>query len=75
MTLLWPIFTAVWLWAQRTGHPWKGAILVVWGAAVVGQIDNVVRYVISGRAKMHSLLVFFALLGGVKAFGVLAARV
>ena len=42
------------------------------GAAVVGQIDNVVRlYVISGRAKMHPLLVFFALLGGVKAFGVL----
>jgi len=41
------------------------------GAAVVGQIDNVVRlYVISGRAKMHPLLVFFALLGGVKAFGV-----
>ena len=39
---------------------------------MVGQIDNVVRlYVISGRAKMHPLLVFFALLGGVKAFGVL----
>jgi predicted PurR-regulated permease PerM len=55
-----------------TGHPWKGVILLVWGAAVVGQIDNVVRpYVISGRAKMHPLLVFFALLGGVKAFGVL----
>jgi predicted PurR-regulated permease PerM len=55
-----------------TGHPWKGVILVAWGAAVVGQIDNVARpYVISGRAKMHPLLVFFALLGGVKAFGVL----
>jgi predicted PurR-regulated permease PerM len=55
-----------------TGHPWKGVILLAWGAAVVGQIDNVVRpYVISGRAKMHPLLVFFALLGGVKAFGVL----
>ena len=55
-----------------TGHPWKGVILLAWGAAVVGQIDNVVRpYVISGRAKMHPLLVFLALLGGVKAFGVL----
>ncbi len=55
-----------------TGHPWKGVILLVWGAAVVGQIDNVVRpYVISGRAKIHPLLVFFALLGGVKVFGVL----
>lgn len=55
-----------------TGHPWKGVMLLAWGAAVVGQIDNVVRpYVISGRAKMHPLLVFFALLGGVKVFGVL----
>ena len=53
-----------------TGHLWKGVILLsilarplVWGAAVVGQIDNVVR--------PYVMLVFFALLGGVKAFGVL----
>jgi predicted PurR-regulated permease PerM len=55
-----------------TGHAWKGVILLAWGAAVVGQIDNVVRpYVISGRAKMHPLLVFFAVLGGLEAFGIL----
>ncbi len=54
------------------GHWWKALILLVWGAAVVGQIDSLVRpYVISERAKMHTLLVFFALLGGVKAFGVM----
>jgi predicted PurR-regulated permease PerM len=68
--------TAVWGPAAivffTAGHPWKGVILLIWGAAVVGQIDNVVRpYVISGRAKMHPLLVFLALLGGVKVFGVL----
>jgi predicted PurR-regulated permease PerM len=55
-----------------SGHWWKGLILLSWGAAVVGQIDSLVRpYVISERAKMHTLLVFFALLGGVKAFGVM----
>ena len=55
-----------------TGHPWKALIMVAWGVAAVGQIGHVVRfYVVSGRAKMHPLLVFFALLGGVKAFGVL----
>jgi len=54
------------------GHWWKALILLVWGAAVVGQIDSLVRpYVISERAKMHTLLVFFALLGGVRAFGVM----
>ena len=55
-----------------SGHGWKGLILLVWSAALIAQIDNVVRpYVISERAKMHPLLVFFALLGGVNAFGVM----
>jgi predicted PurR-regulated permease PerM len=54
------------------GHWWKGLILLGWGAAVVGQVDSLVRpYVISERAKLHTLLVFFALLGGVKAFGIM----
>jgi predicted PurR-regulated permease PerM len=55
-----------------SGHWWKGLILLGWGFAVVGQVDSLVRpYVISGRVKLHTLLVFFALLGGVKAFGVI----
>jgi predicted PurR-regulated permease PerM len=55
------------------GGNWgKGLILLVWGVAVVSQVDSLVRpYVISERAKMHTLLVFFALLGGVQAFGVM----
>ena len=55
-----------------SGHWGKGLILLAWGAAVVGQADNVVRpYVISQRSNMHPLLVFFTLLGGVQAFGVM----
>jgi predicted PurR-regulated permease PerM len=54
------------------GHWWKGLILLGWGAGVVGQVDNLVRpYVISGRTQLNTLLVFFALLGGVEAFGVM----
>ena len=35
-------------------------------------MDVLVRpYVISGRAEVHTLLVFFALLGGVEAFGII----
>lgn len=54
------------------GHWVKALILFIWGAAVVGQIDVVVRpYVVSARVKVHTLLVFFALLGGVEAFGII----
>ena len=67
---------AVWLPAavilMTSGHWGKGLILLAWGAAVVGQVDSLIRpYVISERVKMHTLLVFFALMGGVKAFGVM----
>jgi predicted PurR-regulated permease PerM len=52
------------------GHWIKALILLGWGAAVVAQVDAIIRtYVIGGRAKMHNLLIFFALLGGVRAFG------
>ena len=52
------------------GYWVKALIMLAWGAAVVAQIDAVVRpYIVSGHAKMHNLLIFFALLGGVKAFG------
>jgi len=73
-----PIFGSAAVWAPAAiilmagGHWWKGLILLGFGGAIIGQIDNVIRpYVISERAKLHTLLVFFALLGGVKAFGVM----
>jgi predicted PurR-regulated permease PerM len=54
------------------GHWVKGLILIGWGAVVVGQVDALLRpYVVSQHAKMHNLLIFFALLGGVRAFGIM----
>jgi predicted PurR-regulated permease PerM len=54
------------------GHWIKALILLSWGAAVVAQVDGLIRpYVISGRAKIHNLLIFFALLRGVRAFGIM----
>ena len=58
------------------GHWVKALLLLIWGAAVVGQVDMVVRpYVVSARVKVHTLLVFFALLGGVEAFGIIGMLV
>ena len=55
-----------------SGHWIKALILLGLGAGVIGQVDSLVRpYVISEHAKMNTLLVFFALLGGVNAFGVM----
>jgi predicted PurR-regulated permease PerM len=70
----------VWLPASvallGTGHPIKALILFAWGSAVVAQIDAVVRpYVMSRRTNLPNLILFFSLLGGVKAFGMVGVFV
>jgi len=53
------------------GHLFRGLILLGWGAGIVGTADNVIRpLVISDQIRLHPLYVFFALLGGVQAFGI-----
>jgi len=53
-----------------SGHWVRGVLLWVWGAAAVSMLDNIVRpMVVSGRAHLNPLLVFFSLLGGVTVFG------
>jgi predicted PurR-regulated permease PerM len=64
----------VWLpaaiYLMATGHLWKGIILVLWGALVVGTIDNIIRpLVIGSRVELHPLLLLFSLLGGLQVFG------
>lgn len=50
----------------------RGIVLLAWGAMVVSTIDNVLKTVlISERTRLPSLLLFFAILGGLKAYGVL----
>jgi predicted PurR-regulated permease PerM len=51
---------------------WGWAIaLALWGLLVVGTVDNVLRpALISGRARISTLPVFFGVLGGIAAFGV-----
>ncbi|MGC1437689.1 MAG: AI-2E family transporter [Terriglobales bacterium] len=53
-----------------SGHWIKGLILIAWGLAIVHPVDNLLRpHLIGSRAKLSTLYVFFALLGGLQAFG------
>jgi predicted PurR-regulated permease PerM len=53
-----------------TGHPYMALFLAAWGLVVVGLIDNVVKpYLIKGELEMGGAVVFFALIGGIGAFG------
>lgn len=48
----------------------KALILIVWGMLVVGTIDNLMRPVlVAGRLKLHTLLAFISVVGGLMFFG------
>ena len=59
-----------------TGHPYMGIFLGLWGIAVVGLIDNFVKpFLIKGDLEMGGAVVFFALIGGIAAFGMVGLLV
>ena len=60
------------LYLILTNHMTKGILLVIWGAVVISSIDNLLRpKLMKDRARLHELLVFFAVLGGMSMFGLL----
>ncbi|HVZ89089.1 MAG TPA: AI-2E family transporter [Polyangia bacterium] len=61
-----PIAALLWL----MGHPGRAIFLALWTVLLTGLIDNVLRpLLVRGKTKLNSGLVFFALLGGLLAFG------
>ena len=53
-----------------SGHWIKALILLAWGLIIVHPVDNLLRpHLIGSRTKLSTLYVFFALLGGLQAFG------
>jgi len=50
----------------------KGIVLLLWGAFIIGLIDNFLRpIIVSGQTNLHPLLLFFSILGAVNAFGLI----
>jgi predicted PurR-regulated permease PerM len=53
-----------------TGHPYMALFLACWGLVVVGLVDNLVKPLLIRRGlEIHGGIVFFALIGGLSAFG------
>lgn len=65
--LIWGPYAA---WLAYNDH-WVGAIaLAVYGLVFIGLLDNVIRaYVLHSNAKLHPLLAFVSVLGGLQTMG------
>lgn len=50
----------------------KAVFLLLWSAILVGMVDNIIRPLLLKKGvELNTLMIFFALMGGVQAFGVL----
>ena len=60
------------IYLVATGHWGKAIMLTVWGALVIGSVDNFLRPKLVGeKTRLHELLIFFSVLGGLQVFGVI----
>lgn len=58
------------LFLMLEGSWGKALILALWGALIVGTIDNLLRPVFVGnRLKLHTVLAFISVIGGLMLFG------
>jgi predicted PurR-regulated permease PerM len=59
-----------------TGHPYMALFLAAWGLVIVGLVDNLIKPLLIRRGlEIHGAIVFFALLGGLAAFGAIGILV
>ena len=73
-----PLFGCFTIWGTAgvmlllAGSVAKGIGLLLYGMLIISSVDNIIKpIVIGGRTKLHTLLVFFSVLGGMKFFGFL----
>lgn len=59
---------AIWLWAD--GHHGQAIFLAIFGIAVIGTMDNVIKaYVLQSETSLHPLLAFVSVFGGMQVMG------
>jgi predicted PurR-regulated permease PerM len=67
--LIWVPWT-IYLFA--VGSPVKAVVFLILEVLVVGSVDNILRpLLMGGGVKMHTLVIFFSILGGIGYFGIL----
>ena len=71
-----PLFGAAIIWAPIgiimcfTGPIWKGILFLILASITISFLDNFLRpFFLKDRIKVHPLIIFFAILGGIKLFG------
>jgi len=63
-------YVPVGLYYLLVGQIWQGIFILLWGAIIIGNVDNLIRaYMIKGKAQVNPIFVIFSILGGISLFG------
>ena len=66
------IWGGVSIYLLSVGEIGRAIFMALWGATLVSTVDNVIKtLIIGGRARLPTLLLLFALLGGLQVYGFL----
>ena len=58
------------VWLLVTGSTWQGVALILYGALVIGSVDNILRPILVGKdTKIPDYIVLISTLGGLSIFG------
>ncbi len=64
------VWAPIGLYLLVIGNIWQGIFIIIWGAVVIGNSDNLIRaYLIKDKAEVHPLFIVFSILGGLSLFG------
>ncbi len=66
------IYVPIGVYLILVGDIWQGLLILIWGAFIIGNTDNVIRaYILrgKGRDKINPIFVLFSLFGGLTLFG------
>jgi predicted PurR-regulated permease PerM len=64
------VYVPTGLYLLATGQIWQGVFILLWGAVIIGNTDNIIRtYMIQGKAHVNPVFVLFSIFGGVTLFG------
>lgn len=66
----WMVWGPCAVWLALQGHWVAAAGLTLWGIAVVGMLDNIVKmYVLQSEAELHPLIAFISVIGALQVMG------
>ncbi len=64
------VYVPIGIYLILAGQIWQGIFILIWGAVIIGNADNVIRaYILHGTAKINPIFLIFALMGGIILFG------